>query len=71
LRHAAVWNLFDARGRERFRAALEVDESSWLRGRGWALAQALMALPYYWDSNPGLVRQAWSALQNMLSDRFS
>jgi len=43
LNEAAVW-------------PLQVDEASWLRGRGWALYQAVMALPYYWDTNPGMIR---------------
>src|SRR2546421_8405602 len=53
-----AWNLFDGESRQRLRAELEVDDASWLRGRGWALAQAAMALPYYWDTNPGMIRQA-------------
>lgn len=27
---------------------LVVDDEAWLRGRGWALYQAVSALPYYW-----------------------
>ena len=52
----------------RFQAELEVDEASWLRGRGWALSQAVVALPYYWDTNPGMVRQTWHALGQVLAD---
>jgi hypothetical protein len=40
-----------------------------LRGRGWALFQAVMALPYYWDTNPGMIRQASHALAQVLADR--
>ena len=64
-----AWNLFAGASRARFRAELEVDDASWLRGRGWALAQAVMALPYYWDTNPGMVRQASHALAQVLADR--
>nr|CAA9332138.1 MAG: putative phosphotransferase [uncultured Nocardioidaceae bacterium] len=63
-----VWNVFAASSRERFRAELDVDEASWLRGRGWALYQAVMALPYYWDTNPGMVHQASHALEQVLAD---
>jgi hypothetical protein len=28
-----------------------------------------MALPYYWDTNPGMVRQASHALAQVLADR--
>ncbi|HEX3213100.1 MAG TPA: hypothetical protein VH016_11070, partial [Actinomycetota bacterium] len=64
-----AWNLFAGASRARFRAELAVDDASWLRGRGWALAQAVMALPYYWDTNPGMVRQASHALAQVLADR--
>jgi hypothetical protein len=52
---------------ERFRAELGVDDASWLRGRGLALYQAVMALAYYWDTNPGMVRQASHALEQVLA----
>ena len=63
-----VWNVFAGSSRERFRAELDVDEASWLRGRGWALYQAVSALPYYWDTNPGMIRQASHALAQVLAD---
>lgn len=63
-----AWNLFEGDSRRRFRAELQVDDASWLRGRGWALRQAVMALPYYWDTNPGIVRQAFHALEQVISD---
>jgi aminoglycoside phosphotransferase (APT) family kinase protein len=62
-----AWNMFDGENRRRFRAELEVDDASWLRGRGWALAQAVWALPYYWDTNPGMIRQASHALTQVLT----
>jgi len=63
-----AWNVFAGDSRARFRAALKVDDASWLRGRGWALCQAVVALPYYWDTNPGMVRQASRALAHVLAD---
>lgn len=63
-----AWNVFAGDSRMRFRAALEVDDASWLRGRGWALYQAVSALPYYWDTNPGMIRQASHALAQVLAD---
>ena len=62
-----AWNVFDADSRERFRAELDVDDASWLRGRGWALCQAVVALPYYWDTNPRMVEQASRALAQVLA----
>ncbi len=61
-----AWNVFTGESRRRYREELEVDDASWLRGRGWALFQALAALPYYWDTNPGMVRQASHALREVL-----
>ena len=64
-----AWNVFAGESRARYRAELDVDDASWLRGRGWALYQAVMALPYYWDTNPGMIRQASHALMQVLADR--
>lgn len=63
-----AWNVFAGDSRRRFRAELDVDDASWLRGRGWALFQAVVALPYYWDTNPGIIRQASHALAQVLAD---
>jgi aminoglycoside phosphotransferase (APT) family kinase protein len=64
-----AWNVFARESRTRYRAELEVDDASWLRGRGWALFQAVMALPYYWDTNAGMVGQASHAVTQVLADR--
>jgi aminoglycoside phosphotransferase (APT) family kinase protein len=63
-----AWNVFAGDSRDVYRAELRVDDASWLRGRGWALFQAVMALPYYWHTNPGMVRQASHALTQVLAD---
>jgi len=64
-----AWNVFTGDSRSRYRAELRVDDATWLRGRGWALCQAVVALPYYWDTNPGMIRQASHALAEVLADR--
>jgi aminoglycoside phosphotransferase (APT) family kinase protein len=46
------WEMLDPHGRELFRSILGVDQATWLRGRAWALAIALMTFPYYWQSMP-------------------
>jgi aminoglycoside phosphotransferase (APT) family kinase protein len=63
-----AWNVFAGDSRMRFRAQLRVDDASWLRGRGWALYQAVSGLAYYWDTNPGMVRQTSRALTHVLAD---
>ena len=65
-----AWNVFAGDSRARYRAELQVDDASWLRGRGWALYQAVSALPYYRHTNPGMVRQASHALAQVLADRI-
>lgn len=60
-----AWNLFDASARRTYRQALDVDDATWDRGRGWAIVQAVVALPYYVDTNPvmaGTARRTLGAL---------
>src|SRR5262249_14501798 len=64
-----AWSVFEGASRARFRAELAVDEATWQRGRGWAVSQAVGALAYYWDTNPGMVRQGMRALDQVLADR--
>jgi len=66
-----AWSLFPADSREAFRAALEADDASWARGRGWALALALVAMPYYRQSNPALVARARHVIGEVLADHRS
>ena len=63
-----AWNVFAGDSRLRFRAELAVDDASWLRGRGWALYHGVSALAYYWETNPGMIRQASHALAQVLAE---
>lgn len=63
-----AWSLFTAETRPVFRAALAVDDATWARGRGWALSFGLIALPYYWDTNPGLAAIARHAIAEALAE---
>ena len=54
--------------RRRVREGLRFGDAGCRRGRGWALCQAVVALPYYWDTNPGMIRQATHALRQVLAD---
>ncbi|MGS2590031.1 aminoglycoside phosphotransferase family protein [Streptomyces hebeiensis] len=53
-----AWNLLPADAREVFREALGVDDATWVRGRGRTLSQALVALPYYRNTNPAMAHNA-------------
>lgn len=61
-----AWTLLTAKTRELFRAALPFDDATWVRGRGWALSWALIVLPYYKDTNPGLCRIADYTINEIL-----
>ncbi|MGQ7296381.1 aminoglycoside phosphotransferase family protein [Quadrisphaera sp. KR29] len=61
-----AWHLFGGprrRGAQHaYRERLGADDAAWARGRGTVVHQAVQALPYYWDTNPGMVAQASRAL---------
>jgi aminoglycoside phosphotransferase (APT) family kinase protein len=63
-----AWSLFSAESRNAFRTALAVDDATWRRGRGHALSQALIFIPYYLNTNPLGVRNAWHAVHEVLAD---
>lgn len=63
-----AWNLFSAGTRESFRATVAVDDATWARGRGWALSVGLIALPYYYQSNPTLAGIARHAIDEVIHD---
>jgi aminoglycoside phosphotransferase (APT) family kinase protein len=62
-----AWKVLSAESRDTFRAALSIDDATWVRSRGWALSQALGALSYYTlETNPVLVREARRWLSEVL-----
>jgi aminoglycoside phosphotransferase (APT) family kinase protein len=62
-----AWSVFDAGPRARFREALGGDEDTGRRGRGWALATALIALSYHWDSFPAMVEESQRKIDEVLA----
>jgi aminoglycoside phosphotransferase (APT) family kinase protein len=62
------WWVFDNESRKGYREAGEFDDSTWDRARGWALSVALIALPYYRESNPLFADMARIAIGEVLSD---
>ncbi|MDX6280343.1 MAG: hypothetical protein QOH03_1414 [Kribbellaceae bacterium] len=63
-----AWNLLPAAGREVYRAALGVDDDAWERGRGRALSMALIQLPYYRNTNPGIAANAQHVIDEVIAD---
>jgi hypothetical protein len=45
-----------------------VDEGTWTRGRAWALSIALVALPYYRDTNEQITAWAKHAIAQVVDD---
>jgi aminoglycoside phosphotransferase (APT) family kinase protein len=65
---AVAWNFLSAATRDVFRTALQVDDATWARGRGWALSIGLIALPYYQSTNPVLANISRRAIDEVLAD---
>ena len=64
--HAAVWDLpLDAR--RAYWNALDLDDSTWLRARAWAIAVAISGIPYYWQSFPEFVAECRARLEAILA----
>jgi aminoglycoside phosphotransferase (APT) family kinase protein len=61
-----AWNMLPTGARETFRRELNADDATWDRGRGWAIAQAIIALPYYVETNPGMAETARRTLAALL-----
>jgi aminoglycoside phosphotransferase (APT) family kinase protein len=64
----AAWSVFSHGGRARFRAALDVDDGTWNRARGFALHQAALIIPYYRETNPRFVAMATRTVEEILAD---
>ena len=62
-----AWELLDARGRAVYRELLDVDDDTWRRARGWAV-RSVYGIPYYRDTNPGIVERAWRRLRGVIDE---
>jgi len=66
---AIAWTLVTADGRQAFRKRLSVDETTWARGRGWALWKTLATYSYTFDDPEDADGSASS--QRILGEIFS
>ena len=62
-----AYTLMSAGTRRTFRAALEVDDATWTRGRGWALATGLNAYVTYAAVNPRVAAQTTRQITEALA----
>ncbi|HEU4998350.1 MAG TPA: aminoglycoside phosphotransferase family protein [Lapillicoccus sp.] len=63
-----AWTVFGPAGRAAYRAALEVDDATWERARGYALTQAALIVPYYRETNPAFTASALRTLREVVAD---
>jgi aminoglycoside phosphotransferase (APT) family kinase protein len=63
-----AWSVFSKDGRKTFRHAMDVDDATWRRARGYALHQAVRIIPYYSQSNPEFVAMAKHTILEVLAD---
>jgi aminoglycoside phosphotransferase (APT) family kinase protein len=64
----AAWTVLTAAGRRPFRELVATDDAAWARGRGWALSQAVIAIPYYRVTNPVLAGIGRRTVAEVLGD---
>lgn len=63
-----AWTLFTGESREAFRATLGVDDSTWARGRGWALWKALITIAEHREANAAKADDSRPVLAEVLAD---
>ncbi|HEY1178026.1 MAG TPA: aminoglycoside phosphotransferase family protein [Phytomonospora sp.] len=64
-----AWTLFEGEAREVFRSALDVDDATWARGRGWAVSTGLSAYVSYAATRPSVAANTSRQIRWALSDR--
>lgn len=62
-----AWSHFSGAARDAYRDALDIDDDSWMRGKGWVLT-GVYGIPYYRDTNPVLVQVQVRAIEAVLAD---
>ena len=65
-----AWKLHSPTARDAFRKALQTDDATWQRARGWVVSQAVAILAYYTpENNAVLFHEAKNWLDLVLSER--
>lgn len=64
----AAWTVLTTGGRPRFRELVGADDDAWARGRGWAVSQAVITVPYYRDTNPVLAGIGRRTIAEIVAD---
>ncbi|MGC1209844.1 MAG: aminoglycoside phosphotransferase family protein, partial [Micromonospora sp.] len=64
--HATVWDL-PPEARQAYWNALHLDDVTWARARGWAIAVGVSGISYYWHTYPAFVAECRARLQSILA----
>jgi aminoglycoside phosphotransferase (APT) family kinase protein len=64
---SCAWKLLEGDSRQVFREALDVDDPTWARARGWAIP-SVGALHYYRQTNPAMVEFGLHTINEVLAD---
>ncbi|MFE6521934.1 aminoglycoside phosphotransferase family protein [Streptomyces sp. NPDC057794] len=64
----SAWCVLPAEVRGHFREAVGAGQAEWARGRGWALSIAVIALPYYWETNPPVAENSRHVIAEILAE---
>lgn len=65
-----AWNVLDAESRAVFRWALDLDEATWQRGRGWALWKALIVLDSERGRNEKMAEWSRRTIREVFEDHL-
>jgi aminoglycoside phosphotransferase (APT) family kinase protein len=63
-----AWNVLDTESRAVFRRALDLDDATWQRGRGWALWKALITLEAQRGSDEKLAEWSRRTIREVFAD---
>jgi aminoglycoside phosphotransferase (APT) family kinase protein len=66
---AVAWSLFEPDARDEYRAAMNVDDATWARGRAWALIEGVLALSYYRGKDEVIAQAGRRLLDVVLAER--
>lgn len=65
---AMAWTFFDEKSRKLFKKALEMDDETWNRARGWALWKALITYDSNKDKNEKIAEESYHVIEIITDD---
>lgn len=65
---AIAWTLFKGESRETFRSTLNLDNDTWMRGRGWTLWKSLITAASIIESNATEASEPWRIINEVIRE---